>query len=166
MRRRVWRKGAADRPRPQAAVHRRLAENADDEPLEWELDTSAIAAASGFSLSPTSGVLAAEGDGKGAVVTVTFAPTSAGRYVEAVPVYVNERGASLALIDADGDGKVTRAERRAHARDAGTQPYLQLALHGTAVHPRLTFDRAEVVLPPVALGHLAGVVLRRQRGLR
>ena len=125
------------------------------EPLEWELDTSAIAAASGFSLSPTSGVLAAEGDGKGAVVTVTFAPTSAGRYVEAVPVYVNERGASLALIDADGDGKVTRAERRAHARDAGTQPYLQLALHGTAVHPRLTFDRAEVVLPPVALGHLA-----------
>ena len=70
-----------------------LLENADDEPLEGSW-TPQDRRRLGLFAPPPLGCSAAEGDGKGAVVTVTFAPTSAGRYVEAVPVYVNERGAS------------------------------------------------------------------------
>jgi hypothetical protein len=35
------------------------------------------------------------------------------------------------------------------------KPYLSVQLKATATRPRLEFDRAEVVLPPVPLGHVA-----------
>ena len=40
-------------------------------------------------------------------------------------------------------------------KQRGERPYLTLMLHATAVHPRLTFDRPEVILPAVPLGHTA-----------
>ena len=102
--------------------------SADDQPLEWELDTAPECDASPFKLTPTSGTLAV---GEALTVHIAFTPSQAVVLAVAVPVYI--RGGKL----------------------RGERPYLTLMLHATALFPRLTFDRAEVILPPVPLGHTA-----------
>ena len=81
-----------------------------------------------FTLTPTRGTLAV---GEALKIAVSFAPSEAALFAVAVPVFI--RG----------------------GKQRGERPYLTLMLHATAVHPRLTFDRPEVVLPAVPLGHTA-----------
>lgn len=99
--------------------------NTDELALEWVLDTSVIPAGSGFTLTPSSGELSPK---ETRIVTISFAAAAAGAIDVSVPLFI------------DGGG-------------GGERPYLQLSLTATAVMPRLSFDRPELLLPVVPLGH-------------
>jgi hypothetical protein len=59
---------------------------------------------------------------------------------------------SQALLAAEAKAEAAAAAAAARSKKvASVNPYLHVELHGVGVHPQLTFDRPEVVLPPVPL---------------
>lgn len=133
-------------------------------PLRWAADTSnlnpapyfgratPVAAVSPavpvFTFAPTRGVLA---PGETVELLIRFAPVSHREFVNTVPVYILPRGAAAEAAAAGGDG-TPFSPTSAAAEWEGMQPYLELELKGTGIPPQLSFDRRELVLPPVPLG--------------
>ena len=99
--------------------------NMDTEPLAWQIDTSKMPSDCGFTLSPSSGKLRPN---ESTTIKIAFAAVQTGPVDVAVPLYI------------DGNNKT---------------PYLTPHFLANAVPPRLTFDRPELVLPSVPLGHTA-----------
>lgn len=136
-------------------------------PLRWAADTSnlnpapyfgratPVAAVSPavpvFTFAPTRGVLA---PGESVELLIRFAPVSHREFVNTVPVYILPRTAAAASPESPdgsgGDGALTSPSPAAEWE--GMQPYLELELKGTGIPPQLSFDRRELVLPPVPLG--------------
>ena len=111
-------------------THSITVSNPDSTPITWELCDEALvaAAAVGVSLTPSSGERAVGGSDS---IELAFAPTEPGSIHFNVPLYIN------------GGMKL------------GERPYLQLVFSATAATPRLSFDRSEVDLLAVPLGHTA-----------
>ena len=100
----------------------------DDEPLKWAIDSSALDG-TGFSVPEGRGTLAPR---ETAQVLLHFAPQRPMPVDVLLPVIVDT-----------------------HEFEPGANSYLCVRLRATAAQPRLEFDRSEVILPPVPLGHVS-----------
>ena len=131
-------------------------------PLRWLADTSnlnpapyfgratpvasaASPATPAFSFAPTRGML---GPGESVELLFRFAPTAHREFTNTVPIFILPR--SPAAEDAEAAGAAGALSPASELE--GLAPYLELELKGTGIPPQLSFDRRELVLPPVPLG--------------
>lgn len=119
--------------------------NADDFPMDWEIDTEPLKGMTGvFTLDPVKGRLMPEQDHH---VRVSFMPNDPIEYKAQLDVFISPpRSADdAANADLDGDPNAALPPDR-------QKPYLSLRLRGRGTVPGLAFDRREIVLPIVPLG--------------
>ena len=135
------------------------ARNATDRPLAVRFGAPTTDAEPGclgvFAVEPRGPLLLAPDEG--AAVVLRFDPRDARTYEASVAVDVADADADADATGADtvnaaGFGTAGRSGSRAASAAAAASPRLVLAAAGTGVFPRLAFDAAEVVLPPVPLG--------------
>ena len=163
---RVVRPDASRRVPYSKTVLLRNCDAAGSAPIRWVADTTnlnpapyfgrvtPVAAVSPavpvFSFSPTTGELE---PGQSVELLFRFSPGSQHReFVNTVPVYILPINSALADAAVAAAAATGEASPLSSPPWEGLQPYLELELKGTGIPPQLSFDRRELLLPPVPLG--------------
>lgn len=114
--------------------------NTDSADVSWRADTTNLTpffpegAQQAFTFNPSSGSIPV---GESLEVEVTFTPHAAKDFANTVPI----------ILDPGADGV-----------DSGGAPCLEMELRGKGVAPCITFDRRELILPPVPIGAVSSGV--------
>eukprot|EP00929_Paragymnodinium_shiwhaense_P088700 TRINITY_DN49010_c0_g1_i1.p1 TRINITY_DN49010_c0_g1~~TRINITY_DN49010_c0_g1_i1.p1 ORF type:complete len:2929 (-),score=783.00 TRINITY_DN49010_c0_g1_i1:108-8894(-) len=136
-----------------ARVMELVLHNADDYPIEWEIDAEPLRKTLGvFNLEPSRGVLAPEQD---CLVRAAFMPNEPIEYKADLDVFISPprapNGQPIGDAGVDGAPALAIGPNQSLPPDM-SKSYLTLFLKGQGTVPKLAFDRREIVLPTVPLG--------------